>query len=354
MPLTSPVIRWLSRRVKLLCISVLVISSFLPPYVPKAALAPQETSIASPQFLLVEEGFIMKSASLTRQGARRAYAKGIIHTVKEGESLERLANRYSISVDTIQWVNDLQAGSAIQPGDELIVLPVDGVLHEVRRGQNLSMIAQLYEVPQEEIVAQNDLKSTYLLAGQELIIPGGRPIIGKPTVVASAEPPPVVAPPPVQTSGDVPSPEPEPEPAEPAEPVIPPSFTPEPTQGVLQKPCSANCFITQYYHARHYALDLQEKGGGPIYAAEAGTVIRSDYGWNGGYGNVIEIDHGNDLITLYAHNEELFVEVGDVIKRGQKIADMGHTGLVYGKTGIHVHFEVRVRGLKKNPLLYIQ
>jgi len=336
---------------------VFIIGSFLPPYVPKAALATQETSVASPQFLLVEDGFIMKSASLMRQGARRAYAKGIIHTVKDGESLERLSSRYSIDVNTIQWANDLQKGSSIQPGDELLILPVDGVLHEVRRGQNISTIAQLYDVSQEDIVRQNDLQSTFLLAGQELIIPGGVPIIGNPTVVASAEPPPQVVPIPQPTEDvHVPDPGPEPTPiiSEPTEPAPAPSYTPEPTQGVLQKPCSAECFITQYYHSSHFALDLQDRGGGPIYAAEAGTVIRADYGWNGGYGNVIEVDHGNDLITLYAHNEKLLVEKGAVVKRGQKIADMGHTGLVYGKTGIHIHFEVRVRGIKKNPLLYIQ
>jgi murein DD-endopeptidase MepM/ murein hydrolase activator NlpD len=126
------------------------------------------------------------------------------------------------------------------------------------------------------------------------------------------------------------------------------------TVGVLQKPCSAACFPTQYYHPGHYAIDMQERGGGPIFAAEAGTVIRADYGWNGGYGNVVEIDHGNDLITVYGHNKELGVKVGDTVSRGQKIADMGNTGLVYGKTGIHVHFEVRLKGVKKNPLLYIQ
>ena len=101
-------------------------------------------------------------------------------------------------------------------------------------------------------------------------------------------------------------------------------------------------------------MDMQERGGGPIYAAEAGTIPRADYGWNGGYGNVIEIDHGNELTTLYGHNKKLYVTEGDYVQRGQKIADMGNTGLVYGATGIHVHFEVISRGVKKNPLLYIE
>ncbi|MCK5016732.1 MAG: peptidoglycan DD-metalloendopeptidase family protein [Candidatus Peribacteraceae bacterium] len=339
----------------MICIAVLVVGSLLPPYIPKAALALEETQFVPKQFLLVEDGFLMKTSMLTNYGARRAYTKGRIHIVKDAENLEKLSERYSIAVDTIRWANNLRNGDAIHPGDELLILPVDGVIHTVSRGQTISRIAELYEITTEDILERNDLESQYILAGQDLIIPGARPIIGKPTVVASAERPsssdkeipdgkepvvvgddiPDVTPPVViQTAEEIPS--------------------RDITGGVLQKPCSADCFITQYSHAGHYALDLQERGGGNIYAAEAGTVIRASKGWNGGYGNVIEIDHGNGLVTLYAHNKKLYVKKGDRAERGSKIADMGNTGLVYGKTGIHVHFEVRLKGVKKNPLLYVE
>jgi murein DD-endopeptidase MepM/ murein hydrolase activator NlpD len=293
------------------------------------------------QFLLVEEGFLMKSSSLTKQGARRAYAEGSYHTVKEGESLEKLASRYSISVDTIKWANTLEG--PIQPGQQLLILPVNGVLHTVKRGQTLLGIAELYNVPSEEISAQNKLQGGFIVAGQELIVPGGKPIV------------------PVQVAAQ-PKPQ-QPKPQQPSQPSTatpsgPPAYTPSPTPGVFQKPCSDSCFITQYFRAGHYALDMQDKNNGnyngPVYAAEAGTVVRAENGWNGGYGNVIEIDHGNDLKTLYGHNKEILVKEGDFVRRGQKIAVMGNTGLVYGSTGIHVHFEVLFQGVKKNPLLYIQ
>ncbi len=335
----NPTIRWLSLRVRLLCVVVLLVGSLLPPYIPKAALAPQDVPISSSQFLLVEEGFLMKSASLSKQGARRAYTKGSIHTVKEGESLEKLANRYGISKDTISRANDLQEGTVIRPGDELIILPVDGVLHAVTRGQTLSRIAELYGVDAQLISDQNKIQGGFIVAGQDLIIPGGQPIVEQ-----------------VQVAIQKPSVPGQPAPVQPAKPT-PVKAAGEPvasTITVLQKPCGETCFITQYYNNGHYALDMQVKGGGPIYAAEAGTVIRADYGWSGGYGNVIEIDHGNGLVTLYAHNKELYVDVGDTVQRGQNISWMGNTGLVYGKTGIHVHFEVRLKGVKKNPLLYIQ
>ena len=348
--------RWLSRRIRLYCAGVFVIGSLLPPYVPKAALAPPETTIAQQQFLLVEEGFLMKSSSLTKSGARRAYTKGHVHVVKTGDNLESLAKRYQISVDTIRWANNFKDESSIHPGDEIIILPVDGILHNVKRGQTLLRIAYLYDINLADIMERNDLQSAFIAVGQQLIIPGGAPIVSKPTLVATAELPPTGTSLTVKTK----------DPQQADTPIVfevtPPSAivtaediaSDDQTIGVLQKPCSSVCFITQNYHGGHFALDLQERGGGNIYASEAGTIIRADYGWNGGYGNVIEIDHGNGLVTLYGHNKHLDVQEGQTVIRGQKIADMGNSGLVYGKTGIHTHFEVRLRGVKKNPILYIQ
>tara|TARA_Y100000310_G_scaffold328972_1_gene398026 strand:+ start:5244 stop:6206 length:963 start_codon:yes stop_codon:yes gene_type:complete len=320
----------------------------MPPYIPKAALAARDPSLAVQQFLLVEDGFIKKTSPLTRQGARRAYAKGTIHIVKDGDSLERLSRWYPVSVETIRWANNLQAGQPIRPGDELLILPVDGVLHTVSRGQTLSRIAQLYDISMSDVLSQNELKSEFIMAGQQLIIPGGRPIIEKHVQVATVD---------EEPSKQKPAQKPADKPIEVAQKPTAP-FTPTPTTGVLQKPCSVTCFYTQHFHAGHFAVDMQDKNGGslggPIYASEDGTVIRSKTGWNGGYGNVIEVDHGNGLVTLYGHNKELYVKEGDRVQRGQTIAWMGNTGLVYGATGIHVHFEVRVSGIKKNPRLYLE
>lgn len=332
-----PLRSWLSLRIRILCVFVFIVGSLLPPYIPKEARAqsgavPEEAS----QFALVEDGFLMKSSSLTKQGSRRAYAEGLIHTVASGESVASIAEKYKVSTNTIRWANKLDDSSVLKVGQQLIVLPVDGVLHTVTRGQTLSRIAELYEVPATDIATQNNVEGGFILAGQELIIPNGKPIVEKPSHVA------VTSPTPPTTS--------RPSPPSPGQPS---GETAAPTAGVLQMPCNS-CTFTQYFHPGHYAVDIQHRGGGPIFAAEAGTVIRADTGWNGGYGNVIEIDHGNGLVTLYAHNKELYVKEGDVVSRGQEISFMGNTGRVYGQTGIHVHFEVRVNGVKKNPLLYLK
>lgn len=95
----------------------------------------------------------------------------------------------------------------------------------------------------------------------------------------------------------------------------------------------------------HSGLDMAGPSGSPIVAAEDGTVISA--GWNdGGYGNMVMIDHGGGIVSVYAHNSSLSVSSGQKVKRGQTIAACGSTGL---STGPHLHFEVRVNGTCKNP-----
>ena len=94
----------------------------------------------------------------------------------------------------------------------------------------------------------------------------------------------------------------------------------------------------------HTGLDLRAPGGTPVYAAAAGTVTLS--GASGAYGNVVLLDHGGGLQTLYAHHERNLVGVGDQVRRGQPIALVGHTG---NATGDHLHFEVRWTGGTVDP-----
>ncbi len=347
----SPVLQWISLRLKLVLGAVLVIASLLPPYVPTSALgAEEELTVASRQFLFVEDGFLMKSSSLGEQGSRLAYSEGLVHSVQSGESIEKIATRYGIAPDTLRWANGLAADATIKPGQDLIILPVNGVLHTVRRGQTLAEIAELYEVPQEGVVAQNHIRGGFIVAGEQLIIPNGKPVGAFSPEIASTEA--------LRFADRLPQRDIKlrlnlPGAVTTSKPGSAPTVGAVVTASTLQMPC-ASCQITQRFHPGHYALDIQTRGGGPIYAAEGGTVIRADTGWNGGYGNVIEIDHGNGLVTLYGHNKELYVSTGDTVARGQNIAFMGNTGLVHGPTGIHIHFEVRVNGVKKNPLLYLE
>ncbi|WP_092014979.1 M23 family metallopeptidase [Marinobacter daqiaonensis] len=99
----------------------------------------------------------------------------------------------------------------------------------------------------------------------------------------------------------------------------------------------------------HDGVDLAGKDGSDIIAVAAGVVTFSAE--RHGYGNLVEIDHGDGLVTRYAHAKELVVAQGDVVQKGQVVAKMGSTGR---STGPHVHFEVLQNGKSKDPVKYIQ
>lgn len=100
--------------------------------------------------------------------------------------------------------------------------------------------------------------------------------------------------------------------------------------------------------ALHTGLDFPSPVGTPIYAAAGGIVVTQEFHFQ--YGNMIEIDHGNNLISRYAHTSKVFVKKGDLIKRGQKIAEVGTTGR---STGPHLHFEVLVQGVPQDPQKFL-
>ena len=102
--------------------------------------------------------------------------------------------------------------------------------------------------------------------------------------------------------------------------------------------------------AFHPGIDLAGSYGTPIYATADGTVIRS--GWNsGGYGNMVEIDHGRGIATRYGHMSAVLVRAGDHVTRGQQIGRMGSTGR---STGNHLHYEVRIDGRPVNPIPFMK
>jgi murein DD-endopeptidase MepM/ murein hydrolase activator NlpD len=101
--------------------------------------------------------------------------------------------------------------------------------------------------------------------------------------------------------------------------------------------------------AYHEGIDVMAEQGVTIRAAAGGVVVYSDF--HPQYGNMIEIDHGNDLVSRYAHASMRAVKVGDVILRGVKIGEVGRTGRA---TGTHLHFEVRQRGAPVNPTQFLR
>ena len=101
--------------------------------------------------------------------------------------------------------------------------------------------------------------------------------------------------------------------------------------------------------ALHTGLDFPSDTGTPILAAAGGVVVTQEY--HPAYGNMVEVDHGNDLVTRYAHASRVLVKKGDLVKRGHKIAEVGSTGR---STGPHLHFEVLVDGIYQDPQKFLR
>lgn len=246
----------------------------------------------------------------------------IEHTVDPGETLDSIASRYDVSVDTIKWENDI-TGDTIKVGDSLQIPPVTGVVHTVKSGESIYSIAKRYSVDAQAIVNWpfNEFEDTDtfgLTVGQVVYVPEGRP--------PSAAP--------VRRS---------------------PGVTPRRVNVIAGAAGSGNFIwpttgsISQYFVYYHPALDISNRAYPPVIASDGGTVsFTGCYTW--GYGCHVIIDHGNGFTTLYAHLSAINVNPGQNVSQGQNIGTLGNTGR---STGPHLHFEIRRSGVAQNPLGYL-
>jgi len=247
------------------------------------------------------------------------------YQVESGDTLSGLAQKFGVSVDSIRWLNSLETTTAIKPGQALKIPPVTGVIHKVKKGDTVYSIAKYYATEAQGIVDYpfntftND-ETFELAVGQTLVIPDGvmpKAIQTGPggTYLAQKTP----------NAGTV---------------VASGSFV-WPTAGV----------ISQGFRWYHRAIDIANKVGTNILAADAGTVIVAGWPDNIGYGNRVMIDHGNGFTTLYGHMSKIAVTVGQTVKRGDLIGLMGSTGR---STGPHCHFEIRLAGKTQDPMAYLR
>jgi murein DD-endopeptidase MepM/ murein hydrolase activator NlpD len=244
------------------------------------------------------------------------------YQVKSGDSLEKIARIFDVSVDTIKWANDLKTDT-IKPGQILKIPPVTGVVHKVSSGDTVYSIAKKYGVDPQNIVNYiwnefADPDTFALNVGQIIFVPGG---VIKPT------PPPLnyqfVASIQAGIRGN--------------------SNFIWPTSGV----------ITQYYVWYHQALDIANPSAPPVLAADTGTVVYAGC-INWGYGCHVIVDHGNGYRTLYAHLSKIYVsteEGKNHINQGELLGQMGSTGR---STGTHLHFEIRQGRQLLNPLNFLK
>ena len=279
-------------------------------------------------------GYIAEILNATREGE-------VTYTVKSGDSYYSIAGEYGISVDTLMKMNPGYDPKILRVGDVLTIsnaVPyltvvnverqcyVQDVPYPVEYTDDASMYQGEYKVTSPGVYGKADVTAnvTYI-NGTET----EREIVASVTLSQ-----PVTQ---LSLRGTKER----------------PSWYPT---GSFGWPC--NGVITSYFGARntgirgastyHEAIDIANGYGTPIYASDGGTVIYS--GWQGGYGYLVKIDHGNGYVTYYGHNSSLLVSVGEHVHKGQQIARMGSTGI---SSGNHCDFRIQLNGTFLNPLNYL-
>jgi murein DD-endopeptidase MepM/ murein hydrolase activator NlpD len=256
-------------------------------------------SVRETKFIVIDSASVLgannpiSNVMPTREGL-------LIYKVQKGDNLSRIAANFGISLNTILWANNNLKPNLLQPGQEIIILPVAGVLHQIREGESLESIAAKYGITIQRILNANlQLIPAKLSEGTTIIIPDAQPL--RSSQLAS-----------LYSLPDL------------------PGYFSIPTTGW-------NWGKLHNYNA----VDIANICSTPVYAAAEGLVIEEvSSGWNGGYGKYVFIEHPNSTKTKYAHTGKNIVSVGDYVVKGDLIAYIGNTGTTHGPTGCHLHFEV--------------
>lgn len=246
------------------------------------------------------------------------------YEVQEGDTLGTIAEKFGVTIDTIRWSNSDEiktAKTVIKPGQTIEIPPVTGIVHKVKSGETVYSVAKKYGISAQAIVDfpfnefTND--ETFALAvGQELVVPDG--------VMPDVQPW---------------------SPTSSLARVMTPNAGSVSATGSWIWPTAGT--ITQRFYPWHKGLDIANKSGGSILAADSGVVILAGWPDSVGYGNRVLVDHGNGYQTLYAHLLRVSVSVGQSVNRGDVLGLMGSTGR---STGTHLHFEIRSSSGNINPL----
>jgi hypothetical protein len=266
----------------------------------------------------------------------------IKYTVLEGDSVFGIAEKFGLKPETILWGNYyvlLDDPHALQPDQELNILPVDGTYHEWQVGEGLNGISQYYGVTPEEIInypannldpsAIGDFANPNIEPGTWLVVPGGR----REFIAWSA---------PLGVTRENPA----------SARVLGPGACDPITGGAVGFGTfiwpANNHYLSGFDYrpdANHWGIDIAGNDGEGVYATDAGVVVYA--GWNNyGYGNMIMVDHGNNFQSLYAHLSGISVGCGQSVGQGDVIGAIGNTGR---STGSHLHFEIRAISSWVNP-----
>jgi murein DD-endopeptidase MepM/ murein hydrolase activator NlpD len=252
------------------------------------------------------------------------------YTVARGDSVFAIADKYKISPETLLWANydSLQDNPHnLKPGIDLNVPPTDGIYYQWKDGDTLESVANEFKADEDSIIGwpgnDIDLTNPTVEPGSWIMVPGGEREFVQwliPTIASGS-------------SGTSPTNQ---------------SGCPGGAvgSGAFVWPADNHFLSGNDYWSGHLGIDIAAGEGAPVYAADSGVVTMAQGGDNYGYGNVIQIDHGNGYSSVYAHLSVIGVGVCQSVYAGQWIGGAGNTG---NSQGAHLHFEVRQGGGFINP-----
>lgn len=277
----------------------------------------------------VPEKGVVRRTSLHTNIPSRSRTTVIEYSVTTGDSVFGIAQSFNLHPETILWANYDQLNDSpdmLNPGMTLNVPPVDGVYYQWQEGDTLDSIAAKFEAAVQDIVGWEgnnfDLTNPQVKPEQWIMVPKGHREFRQwlvPTIARSNSGVSKSVLGPGACEGD---------------------YSGAYGSGVFAWPSAAHTLSGNDYWSGHLGIDIAGSLGDGVFAADAGVIVFA--GWaNGGYGNMVMIDHGNGYQTLYAHLSSVGSACGQSVYTGSYIGAIGSTG---NSTGAHLHFEVRYMG----------
>ena len=274
----------------------------------------------------VDDGTFFKPVAVDTSVASSA---GMLqhYTVRQGDTLTGIANRFGVSMMTVWWANHIGANETLKAGEDLVIPPVNGLVVTVQAGDTLDSLAAANKITVDEIVTMNELTDTNLIVGQVLVLPG-----------AKGAPLPTPTPTPKTFGGGGGGTGP----------------APRVTGSWAWPVVGGGNYISQYFHYGHYGVDIAGDYGTPIVAPGAGHVIFAGWKSNGG-GYQVWLQLANGLYSAQYHMSAVSVSAGEDVAKGQRVGRIGMSGWA---SGPHCHFEVWVGApwesgsYRVNPLRY--
>ncbi|MBX3035755.1 MAG: peptidoglycan DD-metalloendopeptidase family protein [Anaerolineales bacterium] len=321
--------------------------STLPPQIVTVSAQPTEESsgIAQPngaEPIVGESGSgffqsIFRDLQLKTNIPERERSEPVLYRVSRGDAMYNIAEDYKIKTETILYVNEQLEDNphSLRPGMELLIPPADGMYYVWKEGDTFESVADKFDAEPQDIIdftGNNiDLTNPTVEVGTKIFVPGGSRELRNwaadlPTTTRGAN---------TGTGGGN------------AANVCGGG----PVASGFGWPADSVSLSGNAYGPGHLGIDIDAPEGSNVYASGTGVVTMAQGGWNYGYGNVVQIDHGNGYVTVYAHLSTIFVTQCQTVGQGAVIGLSGNTGNSFGA---HLHFEVRIGGSNVNPYQILQ